>query len=481
MFDDTAASMAWVLTTAGCREEAALVERLGSVASRHAAAINELYRQMGLGGLAELADGLRTHGCLTSKRTEQLRALWLEVQERLERLASQPLTSSTESARANIEALHIFGALTITRAGDVAFFVHPDASAANLGRMSRLGPKAAAAHIQQIASIRGEALSHREAQDLYDFHVRRLSDRVQRSFAEVAEAWTRPTRDVRVDVLPTAADFYSAGVEHYRVPPASGQPFTVFATTPGLFLPEERYGPVFFREILSRADLADQTPENDARAPYFTALLQTAKMHPRIYHIDLTRSRAHYQRIATQLSDAEQEQYDRHAFDLLRPMLADPNFGIVGIDRFPVEFDHLSLGSGRSAIVSTRHSGRIGRGMWIRPVDESAMRRALGALDIRSGTEGAFTATMAYLLAGGGTTLGPDLERVALTLFYAPIMYTLLKASFWRPTRVEQAFEDFSMRLRAQPMAVQSTILKQIGNGQPMQPLRSIQDLLWPE
>ncbi|WP_152991389.1 hypothetical protein [Frankia sp. R43] len=477
MFDEMMASISWVLTTAGCREEASLVERLGSAANAHSAEINQLYERAGLGGLAELADGLRTQGRLTDQNAIRMRTLWRDMQGELESFSVRPMTLS-ESARANVAALHGFGVLTVTRSGDITFFLHPSVSVANLGRLWRLSPKEAVKHLQQVASIRGEPLSARQAQDLYDFHVRDLGERMQRAFTGLAKEWTRPSRRVEIDLLPTAADFYSAGTEHYRIPPLSGHPFTVFATTPGLFLPEERHGPAFFRETLGRPDLADVMPENSARAPYFSALLERAKKRPRVYHFELTRARAQYSATIARLADAERDLYDRHAFDLVRPLLADPKFGIVGIERLPVEFDHLTLGNGRSAVLSTRSDGKIGRGMWIRSVDQSTMREALHTLDISGGIEGAVTATLAYFFAGGDTSLAPDLERVALTLFYAPIMYILVKRAFWRPRTAKQAFEDFSTRLQAQPMEVEAKVFKKIGSSQPVQEVRSIHDLL---
>ncbi|MGW7410194.1 hypothetical protein ACWGI9_42090 [Streptomyces sp. NPDC054833] len=474
MFDETTAWMSWVLANAGYDETANVVSRIGAAATADAATLNQLYERVTLEAIGATVDGLRTHGTLSDDNVNEIRALWLEIQSRVEAVASASTVDLSASALAG---LHLCGVISLTSQGNASFFLHPDLSAANLSRLARFDAKAAKRHIRQIASVRGEDFGE-EVDDLYDFHVIEMRERIQESLVSMTRSWTRPLRDVQVDMLPTSADFYWAGTQHYRTRRGKSCPFTIFSTTPGLFLPEDRYGPSFFRDVLGREDLAVQIAENSERAPYFTALTSGARKRPRIYYFELARAAQQYERSVAALTEAEKARYDECALQLLNPMLQQSNFGLIRISQFPQEFNHLTLGNGRSVVVSTRHSGKIGHGLWVRPQSSSHLRESMRAADLKSALEAALAAGSAGVLAGAASSLVEDLEKTALAVLYAPLVYALMKGESWRPNAVKNSFEDFSARLRIQSTQVETVVIKHLGAPGPVRPIGSIRDLL---
>lgn len=474
MFDQTTAWISGVLENADYGETANIIDRIGAAATAEAVTLNQLYERVTLQAIGATVDGLRTHGTLSDDNVNEIRALWLEIQSRVEAVASVPTADLSASA---LTGLHLCGVISLTSRGNVSFFLHPDLSAANLSRLARFDDKAAKKHICQIASVRGEEVGE-EVDDLYDFHVVEIRERIQESLVSTTRGWTRPLRDVQVDMLPTSADFYWAGTQHYRTRPGKSCPFTIFSTTPGLFLPEDRYGPSFFRDVLHREDLAVQVPENIERAPYFAALTSGARNRPRIYYFELERAAQQYERSIATLTEAERARYDECAVQLLNPMLRQSNFGLIRISRFPPEFNHLTLGNGKSVVVSTRHSGKIGHGLWVRPRSASHFRASMRAADLKSALEAALAAGSAGALAGATSSLVQDLEKTALTVLYAPLVYALMRGASWRPRAIKNSFEDFSARLRVQSTQVETVVIKRLGATDAVRPIGSIRDLL---
>ena len=479
MSGESAGWMAWLLREAGYPREGELVERLGMLASAKASILQELYERIGLDVVTVTTQRVLAEGSLTKKDVRKIRDLWHESQCLIESSVSQA-ASSSPSTYANLMVLHLFGVLSFTSNGEIAFFLHPDLSAANLRRLANFGRNAAVRHIEQIAAIRESPLSPAEIRERYDFHVREFSERLNGVLASATRPWVRPNRRVRVDVLPTSADFYWAGSKHYDTRPGKNRPFTVFSTTPGLFLPEDRYGAAFFRDVLGREDLAQAAFDGDGgiRDRYFNALMSTSK--PRIYHFELERAQLQYQRTVSSLSESERALYDAYAYRMLTAALKDPAFGLVRIRRFPPEFDHLTLGNGSSVVLSTdrtRQDGRIGHGMWVRPVGVTDTRAILRELNLRSAVESSLTATASYMLADGTESLVPELGTIALTLFYAPIIYMLARSGAWRPRAAREAFENFSERLRFQSGTADRREIKRVGDSRPIVRITSIQDL----
>ncbi|WP_330354484.1 hypothetical protein [Streptomyces chartreusis] len=476
MISESMGWMGWLLSEAEYRSEGALIERLGVLMVERAALLQELYERIGADVAAVTTEGLLAEGTLRKKDVARLSELWQENQHLIELLLSEPAPCPAPSVRTNLTVLHRFGALSLSADERISCFLHPDLSAANLARLATFEKKAAVKHIGQIAAIRSSPLSENEIGDFYDFHVRELSERLKEVLTSLAQPWVRPDRGVCFDVLPTSSDFYWAGTKHYGTRPARNRPFTIFSTTPGLFLPEDRYGSAFFRNVLGRTDLAATVIEDGTRDRYFRALAACKK--PRIYHFELERARLQYRRTMTSLSEAELERYDAFAYELLAPSLSDPMFGLVRIRSFPPEFDHLTLGNGVSVILSNRQHGKIGHGLWVRPVRAMDIREILREVNLGAALESSLTAATAYVLADGTAALAPELEKVALTLFYAPVVYALMRSTIRRPGTKKKVFEDFTERLRLQSSNSDLLEIKRVGESRPTRSISSIRDLL---
>ena len=122
MFEEITAWMAWMLASADYREESAVIEELGARATMRAQDLTRLYEHVGMGGITEAVEGLREAGRLTDANVVRMRDLWQEVEHDQEALLAVSLSSPRPGLEANLTTLHIFGVITLTLKGDVAFF-----------------------------------------------------------------------------------------------------------------------------------------------------------------------------------------------------------------------------------------------------------------------------------------------------------------------------------------------------------------------
>jgi hypothetical protein len=329
-----------------------------------------------------------------------------------------------------------------------------------------------------MSKIRGHPFTRQQAAERYNHHIRELQENLRSAAENQVRGLLTPSRSFEVELLPTSDDFYAAGVTHYRRSYGTRRLFTIFSTTPGVMLPEERYGTGFLDHALKQS--AAPTLRHDLMTVerYFRALSEASRGKPRLYHFELYRAKRQYEETLSRLNREEREQYEEHSMRLLEPFLSDPDFGLVRIRRFPSDFDYLTLGNGASVVISGRKEGRIYRGLWVRPERNDILKQAVGEINLGNAFKQAVATLIGYVAAGETVSKPlPELEQIALTLFYAPLAYLLIRGARWRPGTAGTAFENLTDRLRAQVGPSDYEVVKPLGQKHPLMRVESLQDL----
>jgi len=326
------------------------------------------------------ARALRQNGKLTDKDYVDLQELFSGVQQRLQEATAvdTPLDAQTDTS---LEALHLLGGVSLSPdSRTVALFLSPRMLTQAFSIATLLESASRAKHIKTISAIRGSSVTLDEAREMETRSVKPFADAVrevlrQHALQAVPTAWRGSTlATLSVELLPTATDFYEAGIDYYRDSAGRGREHYIFATTSGILLPQDYYGSAYFERINPAPELAEESDKNPKREDYFKALADV-RGRPRSYFFEIKRAGTAFYKTVGKLQEIAgkdaADRYRNHSKDTIARFLQLSGFGLIGVNEFPPEYDYLTLGNGRHMFLSGRdreeRKEKIGHGLWVRP------------------------------------------------------------------------------------------------------------------
>jgi len=439
-----------------------LMEEIGSKAC--ATTIRDLGRTLGgdraspvldiLYGYEELfvgfATALRRNGKLTEGDYFELRKLFSGVQQRL-REATAVDASDDAVAEGSLQALHLLGGIEILPDNaTVALFLSPRMLNQAFSLAALLTSPSRARHVKAISAIRGTSLTFDEAREMEARFVKPFADAVREALRRhvarvVPPTWRASTLStLSVELLPTATDFYEAGIEYYGAPAGRGREHYIFATTSGILLPQDYYGSDYFEKILPVPELVEESDKNPKREEYFRALADV-RGRPRWYFFEIKRAGKAFQKTIARLQAAAgkdfADRYMAHSKETIARFLQLPSFGLVGVDAFPSEYDYLTLGNGRHLFLSGRdreeRKDKIGHGLWVRPSG-----RGVGRF-VKEFEKLNFAEWLSALIVAAGVSLleeDPRLRLLEALISGFGIPFVLAGQRYWSKRHAEDAF-----------------------------------------
>ena len=441
-----------------------VLEQIGS--SGCANAIRQIDRRLQSGGGSHVLDilrgygevfvgaarALRQNGRLADTDYAVLRALFLGVQTCL-REATAVDVASDARADATLDALHLLGGIDMgTDKGTVSLFLNPRMLTQAFSIAALLEGPSRAKHVKAISAIRGQLLTLAEAREMEARYVDGFANALRETLKGhatqvIPSAWRASTlARLSVELLPTATDFYEAGIDYYGAQAGRGRKHYVFATTSGILLPQDYYGSAYFERILPVPELIEESDKNPKREDYFKALADV-RGRPRSYYFEITRAGRAFQETAHSLAEVAGNEaadiYRAHSKETIARFLQLPGFGLIGVDQFPSEYDYLTLGNGRHLFLSGRdkeeRKEKIGHGLWLRPTGRGVRGFA------EEFKERNLEKLLASLTVGAGMSLVADDARLRLlqALVYGFAMpFILAGARYWSRQHAEDTFLD---------------------------------------
>jgi hypothetical protein len=363
---------------------------------------------------SQLASRIRRHGRLQEEDYAVLKGLFEEIQAELADASAVEVPTKARDGHAEmtLRALHLLGGLEVqSDCGRASLFISPKMLTRALSVASLLDSRARAKHVEAIAKIRGEEKTTARAVEEEKCIVAPFAAELRKVLRDSRCMMPVPVpsdamESMVVEYLPTSSDFYEAGIDYYASPNGCERQHYVLATTSGILLPQDYYGSTYFRKINRIPELARVCDKNPWRERYFRALADTRR-GPRHYYFEIERARRAFgetlREIARCGSEGNYRQYIADSRKTIARFLRLPRFGLYGVDQFPHEFDHLTLGNGREMLLSFRDSdkrkAKIGHGVWVRPRGGTAadLRAVVEAFELRDMVAAALLGGTAFM------------------------------------------------------------------------------------
>ncbi|MGA9365578.1 MAG: hypothetical protein WBW16_14535 [Bacteroidota bacterium] len=326
-------------------------------------------------------------GEISKELYSQMRGIHGAIQSALESSVYADSPSSQKDRRI-LEALHYMGGLTsLGQTSALSFFLLPEMLPLSLRLISLLDSPARKKHVSQIYKLRGigEDLTKDKLNNIDSDVLEPVAKDFQVIIKDVVGQETERILSqaelelVRVEYLPTSADFYQSGIAYYKNPRWIKQSYFIFATTSGVLLPEDHYGSDYFRNTLPILTLYEASGKHPIRSDYFEVLGGSSQLN-RFYYFEWTRAAKAFQstlgairREAPKFGldpESSVSQYKQSARESIVSFLGKRNFGLVGINSFPSQFNYLTLGNGQAVLVSSRDgdpSKQIAHGFMLHP------------------------------------------------------------------------------------------------------------------
>jgi len=427
--------------------------RLKSSGGSHILEILYGYEEVFVGA----ARALRQNGKLVDTDYSMLRNLFLNVQASLyEKTAVDvPVDARYEDA---IEALYLLGG--IDRGTDkytVSLFLNPRMLTQAFSIASLLESPSRAKHIKAISGIRGIPMSLEEAREIETRYIKRFADALREILREHAKrvipaTWHASTlANLSVELLPTATDFYEAGIDYYSTPEGHGHQHYIFATTSGILLPQDYYGSAYFEKILPVRKLFEDTDKNPKREDYFKALADV-RGRPRSYYFEITRAGRAFQKtintLKNEMGEVAAESYRLHSKSIIAKFLQLQGFGLIGVDHFPPEYDYLTLGNGRHLFLSGRdkeeRKEKIGHGLWVRTTGKSIRGFANEFKELN------LAEWLASFIAAAGMSVvedDPRLQLLEALISGFAVPFILAGRRYWSKQHAQDTFLDIGKHI----------------------------------
>lgn len=343
---------------------------------------------------AQLAGHIRHHGRLEDDDYTKLRLLFDEIQDQLKQATIVDFNTHTVDSHGvlTLKALHLLGGLEVNfNDFTAALFISPKMLTRAFSIASTLDTNSRWKHILAIANIREDSEAESNPVEA-ERRIQGIIEEIKACLVRLAKLDiplslpSEPIEGMIIEYLPTASDYYEAGIDYYAAPLGTGRRHYILATTSGILLPEDYYGSAFYETIFPVPSLAAESDKNPVRVSYFQALADV-RGRPRWYFFEIERARAAYNqslsKIIQKAGQSAAEHYRELSLQTISKFLQLPGFGLFGVTKFPRPFDHLTLGNGRHILISGRdkkeRKHKIGHGLWIRP-DEGEFKRLASAL-----------------------------------------------------------------------------------------------------
>lgn len=329
---------------------------------------------------SQFASYIRQHGKLIDEDYEKLHQLFNKIQKQLTSASQVELGKIDDHGKNTLKALHLLGGLEVDFANkNVSLFISPRMLTRAFSVASLLDDSSRTKHIHAIASIRKDP-DKDFCSELEERYVGLFVSELREKLREMAMDIIHPSMRasglelLSIEYLPTATDFYEAGIDYYSSSAGEKREHYIFATTSGILLPEEYFGSPFYEKVLPIPKLAKESDKNPKREEYFEALANV-RGRPRWYFFEISRAGDSFKKTIKKLESygGEKlcEQYREQSKKTIARFLQLPHFGLLGVNKFPDQFDHLTLGNGRNLILSGRdrpeREHKIGHGLWLRP------------------------------------------------------------------------------------------------------------------
>lgn len=406
-------------------------------------------------------------GVLTEEYIKKIASFKLKAEEILKEKFSIEVGTVFGVEYTNLKALHYLGVLTWYESeGKLTFFYSPTLTISMIGYVSNMDENSLRNHIKSIEMIRRGEFTEEDIDAVSTQAIDYVNSfmSVFRSFlAEHAKTILNPkisTKELEsiasIELLPTSTNFYQAGIKYYQSKFGVKVPthFT-FATTSGIIIPQEHYGYRYFTEILPIPQLANSVSKNPIRERYFDVVREAQARKPRAYYFEFKRTATTLKETYGQIKEidsAKADTYLEHAIKILESYLQLPNFSLIKIDKFPNEFNYLTLGNSANILLSIRDkTKKIAHGMWLKP-KRTLLSQALK--DVKWKKE--IILPLIGTALGSAIISGALLENllVAFTAAFAPLVY--FGVSQIRGTKnARDAIFDIAERIKKRKLSVE--------------------------
>ncbi|MBM2815179.1 MAG: hypothetical protein HW421_1941 [Ignavibacteria bacterium] len=264
-----------------------------------------------------------------------------------------------------LDVLDIMGGILKKDDRHYTFFIFPEMLLLSLRLLSILESNDRKKHIEQILKLRNEFYD-KDIIDKKNTKVEIYSKLFQNKLLEnikgnkylLNKVSVKNLNMLKIEYLPTATDFYEAGISYYQNDIWEKQRYNIFATTSGIILPEEHYGRNFFKDNLKIFELYEESEKHPIRAKYFDVLSNRLSRIKLNYFFELKRASVAYKKnikkIELYSSKKGIDIYNDFARKSIMSFLEKNNFNLFVINEFPDEFDYFTLGNGKVAILSGR-------------------------------------------------------------------------------------------------------------------------------
>jgi|SRR6056297_1590256 len=380
--------------------EGKVINKLARLADNNINEINNLYKNSGVNSIFSIFKNITTNNNINENK---LKNIWANYQNNLRKNYHINIDYSKEK---HISTLDSLGILDHFGQG-VTFFIHPQFSLLFFkylfDKNSKIDIKK---HETTIKNISQKDSEHDE--DIYQ-----LQEKIIFGYRELLKHINKSKLNEKLDedifmsseieFLPTSTDFYKAGINFYNSNNSvsldlykykldknidskfgpllniSGKekyfetPYSVFATSSGLLLPEEFYGSDYFKQKEFEGQylsLSEKYDKNEYRENYFERLNKASKNKPIFYYYDKTKAKEQFNYIYNKLyTKKDKQKYQKDAIKIWNKFSTNKHIEIIKVDQIKGVYEYLTLSNGRNIIITNRgkEDNKIGHGFWLKP------------------------------------------------------------------------------------------------------------------
>jgi hypothetical protein len=446
----------------------------------------EEYYRIYFSVLDTIVSSLQSEDILSNSCYQKIASLKLNAESILKGKFSVEVETPIGQDHSFLKAMNYLGIISWYESeGKITFFKSPTLVLPLFRYISDMDENSLKKHIKSIQKIKQPEKTDEQLDKIVDEGIDYVNDFV----SKFRNIWLEHIKEIlnlkvstaqldkvaSIELLPTSADFYFAGIEYYKHKFLKEVPthFT-FATTSGIILPEEHHGARYFTDILSVQELAQRADKNPIRENYFEIVREAQMNKPRAYYFEMKRTSDTLKKTYNELKNIDSnmaEKYIEDAIQILKEYLQLPTFSLIKVSEFPDEFNYLTLGNTESVLLSLRdESQKIAHGLWIKPKG-SLLRQAFSDIKPKDLILPLVGTGVGSLITGG---LLQNLV-VAFAAAFAPLIFFGVQ----KVRGVKQAKDavfDIGNRIKKKRMEIE--IIKDFNKSPYIEPEKFIQQLL---
>ncbi|MCF8009005.1 MAG: hypothetical protein K9K32_04500 [Halanaerobiales bacterium] len=397
-----------ILKNSGLNYEADMIDKLGSLADSNIEDINAIYSQSNTNSLFTVLVNITENNKINENK---LQDIWTTNQKTLRNNYYIKVNFSKQKHITTLDSLGILDHFD----GKITFFLHPQFTLKFFKYLINEEKVNLDKHVKTIKTIN-------QKDDAPDMRVTNLKNDIDEGIKkylvyknkeDLNKALKNKTiMNSHIEFLPTSTDFYKAGIKFYNSKNSISldlfndldegfidklgslfsvnnrksffkTPYSVFATSSGLLLPEEFYGSEYFKHKDFEGNypaLSEKYDKNEYRENYFERLKEASKNKPIFYYFDKTKAKKQFNKIYSQLyTKKDKEKYEKNAKDIWERYANNKNIEIIKVKHIKGIYEYFTLSNGRNVMITNRgkKGNKIGHGFWIKPDNNNLFDMAI--------------------------------------------------------------------------------------------------------